>query len=261
MHYLDFFGLKNFVWFVLVGCVLGLSAGVILVVFLGKRGLFKRKNRFYNLLVKGYYLYLPLVFTISSLFLSLVLGLHFETKGLFNKHQVALTEVSVGAVHRAFAGIHEATAGADIRYEFIPNVAEVVATHVDEAAFQVLGEDLIFLEIVSPIRYSMKLSLKSALEGDLKLLSPKRKVISADEFYDSFQSRVLQSFMVGYYPSFFWSEVASQFSPIYIRIFWNTFLFLFPVFFELSLFLLFIRKMEKKSRTKVKLETEVQENP
>jgi hypothetical protein len=200
-------------------------------------------------LIKGYYLYVPLVFAISFLFLALVLGLHIETKKLFDAYKGDLRAVSVSAVQSAFSDIYEATGGVDLRGEFIPNVAEVIATQVDEAAFQVM-DDAVLEEIVSRVRYSLKLSLKSALEGDLNALFPRKNVIPADDFYEAFQSNVLNSFKNDYYPNFCWEGISSQYDPMYLHIFWKTFLFLFPVFFEVSLFLLFLRKMEKQRTNK-----------
>jgi hypothetical protein len=247
LNYLDFFGYKAFVWFIIIGSVLGFSIGLSLVIFLGRRGFFKRSNKLYNIVIKGVYAYIPVVFTITFLFVSLIVGLQFETKKVFDVHRDALTKVTVTAVQRAFSELHEATDGRDILGEFIPNIADVMATYVDDAAFQVLITDDVLMEFVGPVRYGLKVSLKSAVEGEINTFYPRNSVITAHEFYNSFQSSVLSSFKDGYYPQFFWDELASQFTPTYIRILFNAFLFLFPVCFEMAIFVIFFRKSKQKA--------------
>lgn len=242
MQYLDIFGLKTFAWFMAVGCCLGLAAGIFLVVFLGRRGLFKRGNIIYNFMVKCFYVYVPVVFAMSFTFLFLILGLHYETRMLFESHRKELTQVSLGAVQRAFSGIHDATGGGDLPNEFIPNLAEVVSSFVDEAAFATISEDKILLEITGPVRYGLKLSLKAAFESELRARYQMNRMIPANGFYESFQFQVLSSFMKGYYPKFLWDEIASQFSPIYLRILLNSLFFLFPVFFEVAAYRLIFRR-------------------
>ncbi|MDR2199942.1 MAG: hypothetical protein LBR53_10915 [Deltaproteobacteria bacterium] len=250
MNYIDFFGLKTFFWFAVAGSAIGFTFGLSLVIFLGRRGAFKRENRFYDFLIKGFYLYVPAVMTVTALFLSFVIGLWYETGKLFSAHEEDLIRASRSAAGRAFSDIHAATGGGSLPSEFFPNVSEVLAVYVDESAFQALDGNFLLLEIAGPVRYALKMGLKNAFENALLARYPRVSEISADEFYVDFQSSVLESLREGFYPDFFWDELSSQFTPLCWRIFWTAFLFLFPVCFELFLFRLFKRRRVERRRSR-----------
>jgi hypothetical protein len=239
--YLDVFGLRAFAWYIVLGGILGLAAGIALIRFLGKRGFFKRANRLHNFLVKGNYLYIPAIFTVAFMFISLILGLHLATRELFEPHREGLARVSSEAVRRAFLDIHEATKGQDVLNEFIPSVSEVLASYVDEAAFATLGGDYALMGIVEPLRYGLRMSLKSSFESELRSEYPRNATIPAAEFYGAFQSRVSASFKGGYYPGFFWESIASRIWPLYLSVLLKALLFAFPICLELALFLLLWR--------------------
>lgn len=59
------FGLGiNAVYSSIVGVILFLIVGIILVIFCAKKNLFKRKNKFWNIATKLYYVYIPVVIAI-----------------------------------------------------------------------------------------------------------------------------------------------------------------------------------------------------
>jgi hypothetical protein len=241
LNSLDLFGFKQFVPAIAAGGALGLIFGIVIVAAMARRGLFRRRLLVHSLAVKCFMPYIPLVLMAACALLALVLGVRQSASELLGSSRGSLISATSAAAGKAFSEMALALGGGDLPYEFIPNTSEVIVVFVDDAASEVIAQDPVLEEMAGPVRFGLKMSLKEALEGAQVSRFPKAADIPASEFYGPFREEALSRFQLGLYPDALWDSLAPSFSSAALRIVWTTFLFLFPVCFEMAVFLLFLR--------------------
>jgi hypothetical protein len=79
------------------GAFIGLAAGLILVIVLGRFGMLRRRNRALNILTKFWYVYIPILLAVTLAALSGISYGHSWVLRLTNEARPEITEISVEA--------------------------------------------------------------------------------------------------------------------------------------------------------------------
>jgi hypothetical protein len=85
MYFVQSFTPSSLAPYLVTGGVMGLLLGLGVSIFLGKRGLFRRKNPLYNFLTKLYYFYLSFLFALVASLLSSLVGKGADIRAEFDK--------------------------------------------------------------------------------------------------------------------------------------------------------------------------------
>jgi hypothetical protein len=112
---------------VLKGALIGLAAGIILAVVLGRFGLFRRQNRVHSALAKLWYAYIPLLFAVTFAAWSGISYGHSMIRGLADEMRPEVTAVSVEFAE-GFLEELGAISG-DIQ---VAHVISLVGTYIDD---------------------------------------------------------------------------------------------------------------------------------
>jgi hypothetical protein len=235
----------------IIGGIFGLVLGYLAARFMFKRGIFKRVNKFYNLLTKMYYLYIILIFVICGSLIIGVWGLRSQMRKAFDRVDSLVIQRSFEATTNSINDLNMSLKGRDLEPGLLVEVSLVI-THYNEEELNpiFLSGPPILAEGYKKASATIYRKLENSITNRLDKALQGNKTISLELLNAVLKEDIIPDIKEGYVADLAWDSMSSMVFPYYLGIFLRGLLFFSLIFIEPFFYFLYSHVFKKKKQKK-----------
>ncbi|MDR1037867.1 MAG: hypothetical protein LBT40_15290 [Deltaproteobacteria bacterium] len=162
------FRLEDLQPYLFCGGALGLVAGVLAVMFLRRRGFFKRPSMLWGFTAKLEYVWTPVAFAGGFAAIAAVIGMAHLTMDFIASDKAAVDRMAANSVDAVLAEVADKVRGSGMGEEAFLEIARVATDAAAEGAYGGIGSDPAYARVLYPARRRVSGLLKEFFSMQVK---------------------------------------------------------------------------------------------
>jgi hypothetical protein len=243
---IDSFGFKAVSFPFFIGIFLGLIISVFICVFAHSNNIFKRTNKFHNLVVKLFYPFILIVVTFWLGILFVVVSMKLNIGRELDNREDRIINLSVESTLRAATEINLATKGVPFGPEFVEHVANVITKIIYADFMGYLRTNRPLNDLFRPLEYKMTLESEKFVNLGLQNSLSKLSAIFPDDLNLAVREETVSLMDRGHLFDLAQDEAAYFFNILFLKVLGFGLLLLAPIILESIFYAYAIKRWVKK---------------